>query len=260
MQREPAASTRYRLLEPVRHYARNRLLERERLVDVQSRHASFFADFAESVEPHINSAERQRWLHRLEVEHDNLRSALAWAQTSNSRVGRRLAGSLWWFWFHQGCWSEGRTWLRSSLDSRYWRLSREVKGARSQRVGASKSPNKIEHVKPEIAKVLLGAGVLAWTQGDHAVARRCLEDSVSMSRSLRETKLLAYALQFLSSTVLAVGESRRLSLSPRKPSSSFAAITRRIGLASQYPSVRWESLRKLEKTMIRHGHTSMKVC
>jgi non-specific serine/threonine protein kinase len=105
---DPEGEPRYRMLEPVRQYGQEKLEESGEKDEVGGRHALFFLALAEEVEPKINTADRRRWLERLEVEHDNLRAALAWSREEEGETGLRLAGALLWFWFHRGYLSEGR--------------------------------------------------------------------------------------------------------------------------------------------------------
>jgi predicted ATPase len=70
---------RYRMLEPVRQYAREKLEEGGASEEVQHRHDTFFLALAEEAEPKLRGAEDTEWLERLEAEHDNLRMALSWA-------------------------------------------------------------------------------------------------------------------------------------------------------------------------------------
>jgi len=67
---------RYRLLEPVRQYAQEKLEESGEAEEVRRRHASFFLTLAEVAEPWLRGPEDLEWLERLETEHDNMRAAL----------------------------------------------------------------------------------------------------------------------------------------------------------------------------------------
>ena len=73
---ERAGEARYRLLETVRQYARDRLLEAGEAAAVRERHRDWFLALAEAAEPELRGAGPGRWLERLEAEHDNLRAAL----------------------------------------------------------------------------------------------------------------------------------------------------------------------------------------
>jgi len=111
------AEARYRLLETVRQYGWEKLLESEETDEVGARHALFYLLLAEEVEPGITSADRPKWLKRLEKDHDNLRAALARSLDAEAQAetGVRLAGALLWFRFHHDHVSEGRRWLHKAL-------------------------------------------------------------------------------------------------------------------------------------------------
>jgi predicted ATPase len=70
---------RYRMLEPVRQYAQEKLEEDDEGKDMRRTHAVFFLALAEEAEPELWGPEDARWLNRLEQEHDNMRGALSWA-------------------------------------------------------------------------------------------------------------------------------------------------------------------------------------
>ena len=71
---------RYRLLETVRQFAWDRLMEEEEIRPWRDRHLAFFTTLGEIAEPHLAGGDQQEWLERLNAEHDNLRAALAWGQ------------------------------------------------------------------------------------------------------------------------------------------------------------------------------------
>src|SRR5438067_11561928 len=70
---------RYRLLETVRQYGRDRLVEAGSSEATRDRHLRFCVLLAEEAEPKLRGFEQKRWAARLESEHDNLRAALEWA-------------------------------------------------------------------------------------------------------------------------------------------------------------------------------------
>jgi len=108
---------RYRTLDPVRQYAREKLEEEGEAEEIRRRHASFFLALAENAEPRLRGPEDMKWLGRLETEHDNLRAALSWAleQEEANELGLRLAGALWLFWEGHGHYGEGHSWLKQVL-------------------------------------------------------------------------------------------------------------------------------------------------
>jgi predicted ATPase/predicted Ser/Thr protein kinase len=114
---DSGGTRRYRFLETVRQYARERLLrsgDSERLRDL---HFAFFLNFAHRIEPELQRVNQVFWLNGLQIEHDNLRSALDWGLSAsrNNDDGQELASALSWFWTKRAYFSEGRNWLGHAL-------------------------------------------------------------------------------------------------------------------------------------------------
>jgi predicted ATPase/class 3 adenylate cyclase/DNA-binding CsgD family transcriptional regulator len=94
---------RYRLLETIRHYARDRLLDSGETDRVRRRHLEWFLAYAERAAGELGTAGGPGWMDRLDVEHDNLQSALEWAEISGEReTVLRLATALSLFWEARG--------------------------------------------------------------------------------------------------------------------------------------------------------------
>jgi len=162
VEQEYGGEPRFTLLETVRAYALERLAERGEEETMRQRHAEYYLALAEEADPRLRTAAQQAWLERLDIEGDNLRTALAWCieRAVDAEAGLRLAGALGWFWNMRGHPSEGRAWSAKALQ--------RGSGAR-----------------PALrARVLFMAGSLAWQQGDLAVARSLLEESVALYREL----------------------------------------------------------------------------
>lgn len=116
-ERAPGAEARYRLLETIRQYARDRLAESGEAERTYEHYLAYFLQLAERAEPELRGAKSIIWLERLEVEHANLRAALEWSLENASCVeaGLRLAGALGWFWHLRNYYSEGREWLARAV-------------------------------------------------------------------------------------------------------------------------------------------------
>ena len=93
-----SAETRYRLLETVRQYAREKLLEAGEGISIRDRHLNYFMQLAERAEPEFIGPDQVRWMKRMDMELDNLRVALEWALERDVQAGLRLASALRWFW------------------------------------------------------------------------------------------------------------------------------------------------------------------
>src|SRR5687768_6805243 len=109
------AEARYRLLETIRQYGRERLLEAGGGEEVRDRHLDYYLEFAEKSEPELRGPNQVVWLDRLEKEVDNVRAALEWSSEVNVEAGLRMASALLWFWHIRSGKSEGIDWLERAL-------------------------------------------------------------------------------------------------------------------------------------------------
>jgi len=189
---EQEGEVRYHFLETIRQYARDRLFESGEAEQVRDRHVVFFIQFAEGAEPKLRSAEQIEWLERMEIEHDNLRTALAWSlENRKSDRALQLAGALSYFWEIHGYWSEGQKWLNDALA-----LSERQQ---SERVAAGEvhSPSRAETARH--AKALYWAGRLPagpMLLEMHA-SRIMVEESLRSWRELGDKWWMAAALEYV---------------------------------------------------------------
>jgi tetratricopeptide (TPR) repeat protein len=177
-----AGQPRFVLLETLREYALERLALLDELEDMRRRHALHFLALAEKGQSAFESADQQAWLAWLETEHDNFRAALSWSYTNaaNLEIGFRLAGALWQFWLVRGYVSEGRTWIAGLLERA------PVGGTAYAR-----------------ARVLNGAGLLAWARNDFRQATLLLQESLALFDQLGDTHGRAWVLNHLGQVALA---------------------------------------------------------
>jgi predicted ATPase len=106
------SEVRFRLLEIVRQYSRDRLEESGEAREARSRHLGWHLRLAEEAAPLLRGPHERIWLERLETEHGNLRSALEWnRRETDTERGLRLAAALRRFWEMHGHFTEGRRWL-----------------------------------------------------------------------------------------------------------------------------------------------------
>ncbi|MGH2352814.1 MAG: ATP-binding protein, partial [Chloroflexota bacterium] len=94
---QPDGTARYRLLETLRHYAREKLAAREEADTVRAQHATHYLALAEQADPELRGPRGAGWLDRLRRDLDNMREALAWAEAGGeAELGLRLAAALLW--------------------------------------------------------------------------------------------------------------------------------------------------------------------
>ena len=112
---EDADGYRYRLLESMRQYARERLAEAGEAMTVEARHLAFSLELAQAADPEGAAAGPLVALDRLEADHDNLRAALAWALRHEPEQALRLAVHMWPMWMAGSHFQEGSRWLAAAL-------------------------------------------------------------------------------------------------------------------------------------------------
>jgi predicted ATPase/class 3 adenylate cyclase/DNA-binding CsgD family transcriptional regulator len=95
---EHGPTVRYRLLETVRQYARDRLAEAGELAAVRGRHRDTYLARAEQVAPHLEAAGQSAWLDALDADAANFAAALEHAVSTDGEKALRLCAALtvWW--------------------------------------------------------------------------------------------------------------------------------------------------------------------
>jgi predicted ATPase/DNA-binding CsgD family transcriptional regulator len=107
---------RYRLLETMREYAREKLAAAGELDALRDRHLGWAVDLMRRLGPRIRGAEQGAVFAELEVEHANLSEALEWSIASGRvEAGLRITEQLWWFWFPRGYTRQAASLLRRLL-------------------------------------------------------------------------------------------------------------------------------------------------
>ncbi len=115
---EQDGEIRYRLLETVRQYAREKLEESDEAEQARGRHAGHYLALAEEAGPELKGRRQVVWLTRLEREHANLRAAMRWLlQEGEIATAVRLSWALWLFWWYHGHQGEGRRYAEEILGS-----------------------------------------------------------------------------------------------------------------------------------------------
>jgi predicted ATPase/DNA-binding CsgD family transcriptional regulator len=203
---------RYRLLEPVRQYALEKLEEIGEGQEVRRRHAGYFLALAEDAEPRLRGPEDMQWLEHLEAEHGNLRTALSWAlERRELQLGLRLAGALWMFWHAHGHYGEGRKWLEEALakddqvsvaarlkalEGVFW-LTYDQQDLDRAEAAAQEGLKLSAESEIEDSFAASFRTMLAYAprlRGDYEQAKELLEESLALSREADDKVQIAEAL------------------------------------------------------------------
>ena len=107
---------RYRLLETVRQYGRERLEEAGESEATRAAHRDWCSSMVEAAADQIRGGRQQaRWLELLELQHDDLHTALEWSWSRGEATSLQIAVNAAWFWYLHGHWDEARRSLERSI-------------------------------------------------------------------------------------------------------------------------------------------------
>jgi non-specific serine/threonine protein kinase len=259
---ERNGEARYRMLDTIQQYAREKVLESGDAARVRARHLDFFVKMAEEAESKLRSAGQLMWLNRLETEAHNLRAALAWTQGSGAtEAGLRLAGALFWFWLLRGYANEGRRWLEGMLiltggfgrtqarAKALWAAGFLAVGQGDIIAGRSRLDESLAIFRERgdqegTADSLLGLGRAAYFQGDYAAARSLFEESLAISRAAEYAWGSAQALYRLGMVLLIQGDYAQARPHFEESVAIFRELGDRWGLSYSLSALGDEALRR----------------
>ncbi|WP_112601093.1 BTAD domain-containing putative transcriptional regulator [Micromonospora noduli] len=109
---------RYRMLGTIKEYAAHRLVEAGESDLARHAHLTYFTELAETAEPQLRRADQVKWLAALEVEHDNIGSAMRGALAAGEApAAMRLAAGAGWYWWLGGHRTEGMELITAATET-----------------------------------------------------------------------------------------------------------------------------------------------
>jgi predicted ATPase/DNA-binding SARP family transcriptional activator len=206
---EGAGGYRYRLLEPMRQYAHERLVEAGEAAELEARHNAFYLELARAGDPE-GEADPVVPAGRLEADHDNLRAALAWALRHEPQQALRMAVHMWPMWMAGSHFLEGSRWLDAALaaapeptavraealravcglDVRLGRMIGEIGRLGEERVAIFRELGD----RRAVAHALDEAGVYEYMGGHFERAERLYAESEKLGDELADGKVAAAVL------------------------------------------------------------------
>jgi tetratricopeptide (TPR) repeat protein len=220
----PEGKTRYRMLEPVRQYALERLEESGEEDEVRRRHVRHYLALAEEAEPRVKGHEQVEWLDRLEAENDNLRAAIGWSlEAGDAPTAARFGWALSMYWVMRTRQDEGRLLMGQTL-SQDDGLPSEIRAKALWALAAcmygSGDDERLMAVAEEGATLFRRAGdrlgeaymltmsglAVMGPGGDLDRATRCLKEALELSREQGDAWGSAHMLIHLASVLFRRGD------------------------------------------------------
>jgi len=179
---------RFRMLEVIRQYAEECLLESGSADELGRRHAQAYVALAEASVPHVFRRDRKHWFDLLEADHDNLRTAMdRLIEGGEVDEALRMGWAAWRFWQARGHLFEARQRVEEAL--------------------------ALPGGDPALrAKAVEACGGIAWWQGDLEASHRSYITALDMQRALGNQREIANALYNYALTVGFVLNQRQESL------------------------------------------------
>jgi non-specific serine/threonine protein kinase len=204
--------TRYRMLETIGQYASEKLVSSGETRRLRDEHARYYLSLAEAAVPYLRGRGCLEWLHRLEGEHDNLRTALGWSVESEPHLALRLAAALWNFWFYLGHSVEGYEWalrtLRAAPDAPACDRVRGLYtaadfaglclGRFSEAIALAEESLALGRETGDalaVAITLHQLGIVARLQGNYDEAERFCQEGLAVARAAHESWTAGFLLE-----------------------------------------------------------------
>jgi predicted ATPase/class 3 adenylate cyclase len=202
------SGVRCRLLESIRQYGRERLVDFGDGQTWLARHRDFFAEFAASAQRGLWGPEQGRWLTVVQADLENVRAAIDWSLACNDNESAlRIATTLDAFWIGRLSNNrEGLLWLEQCFAA-----------------GVADAP------APLRAQALGATSYLAYSLGDGDRALDAALDALSLHRELGSARGLGLILNQLSMITRALGRYREA----ESYSEEAVAVGRQTGFAPQ---------------------------
>jgi predicted ATPase/DNA-binding SARP family transcriptional activator len=187
VEQSPSATTRYRMLETIREYARTKSEQADEIRELRNRHLDYFVRLAEEAEQNTFGAESVRYHKLLDEELDEIRVAMEWSIHSHqATMAFRLAAALYYFWYN-----------RSLLGSEW---QEQLDNALPLLEGMERTPAR--------ARALNAMGFLYWADVIPANPRGKLEEALSIGNELGDKLIIAQSLCNLGLIGIAEGRYR----------------------------------------------------
>ena len=226
---EPGSETitgqpRFKMLETIRFFSTIRLEEEEEVYEVRRLHSNYYLQLVEGIDPNFQGPDQKRWHDLLEVEHENILSAIDWLHRVEGDVEKalRIAVVTSWLWSVRCHFGTGRdVFTRLLADPRAapspWRARALGSMAGFERVrGNLTQAKQLLEESLEVSKAVgyprgtanafFHLGMLARRAGDFDEAARMLEGALEIGREIENHHICANALNDLGNVAFSRGD------------------------------------------------------
>ncbi|MFZ1321263.1 MAG: tetratricopeptide repeat protein [Ignavibacteria bacterium] len=177
------ANERYRMLETIRQYGNEKLLNAGEHSNISEKHLKYYTELAETADLKLQGPEIVKWLKILDEEKGNLEMGLKFSgDTGDINKEAGLAGALGYYWEIRGQFTEGIL--------------------RFQKIHL----NIPETMNACFTKILLLIGIFEYNKGEIEKAEKVLQECHDLYINLNDKKGIGSSLNFLGHILKVKGE------------------------------------------------------
>lgn len=176
-------TSKYKMLETIRQYGIEKLFESNETSEFEKKHFMYFLEMCENAKPEFVGPRTKYWLDLFEGEYPNIRSALnKCIEKKYPEEGHRFAVALSKFWELRGYFSDARNILGKLLEN--------TQGVSQKLIANSKRLS----------------GIFATQQGDNEIAKKFMEESIEIYRSIEDKEGISNSLNVLGLISIDIGD------------------------------------------------------
>lgn len=213
-------NARYRLLETIRQYARDKLLDSGEVSALRDRHLDYFLQFGDEAYTDLLSPRVVEWRRRVRADEDNVRAAVEWGLDNRPEAALQLSGDLAVYWSRLGYGSEASRWLQAGLERVATLPLVEGTAARERQFNRARALDGLAFANATLGELITGKhyaeeSLAIWVElgvqrqrvmtlvmlglctqylDDAPAALKAAKESIALARKIHEPWLLAFAL------------------------------------------------------------------
>ncbi|WP_327584057.1 LuxR C-terminal-related transcriptional regulator [Nonomuraea sp. NBC_00507] len=215
---------RYRLLDTIRQYGKERLIASGQDQELKRRYRDYYRELSREARAQHFGPAQIKLLNRLRVEHPNLRTALEYCHAEHAGLCIDMASDLLYHWISSSHLGEGRDWLERGLADTaglcevraraLWACGRLaiIQGdlaSAVERLAESRELGERLGLEPVLGYVAQYSGMIAMEEGDTASAVSSFQEALDRHRAVTDPEGEVQALTWLTFAYSVLGDSER---------------------------------------------------
>ncbi|HSF80377.1 MAG TPA: hypothetical protein VLA49_04055, partial [Anaerolineales bacterium] len=180
----PEEETRYRLLETIRQYALERLIEAREIIQLRQQHAAFYSHLAIEAGKYMQGKDIPAWLVLLDADYSNIRIALEWNLEHQPLSALEMVLAIQQYFIRRLASEEGQNWSEQAFNA-------------VQAVLPTLDGETLKYRQAQMAIVRAWQSMLLMRRGGGHQWVRFAKQAVEYARQSQDQKALSLSLSIL---------------------------------------------------------------